>query len=418
MQLQYSLLYYHMNAYFVLFNNPYSRWAKASIQTFLDWHPDWKVEAFVVNTIHDKISGGIFNDERVNINFIELPYPRSMETEKLFCNSQRFCVFAKHAHKYDKIITSDVDCLFRKRLTEIEDELDKNELCMYINDESGHKDRAGASFLAYRPTERMMKFWDRYESILNAKRPFWWNDQISLYETYKEFEHELKAFIFPYEQYCFSGLDEEGLKKCELIQPRGSKDSGALSSYRNMVDNVLGRGLKMNVLILGSGVSGEMVKDLDLSNHYVIAINNAWRLTPFWTHHLFPDDFNGPFPTKLNQIQQKIDNTIYMKKNLTFGNLDWRGNSMIYNALYFALLFNTGVISTLGCDLYYPEKGKTHFYKGGTNDPMRFDPEYHELKFKQFMEVCDRKNIKYINHSGESRGLNPFPQEKFPYVLR
>jgi hypothetical protein len=407
-----------MNGYFVLFNNVYVKWARAAIQTFLDWHPDWKVEAFVVNTVHDKISGGVFNDERVNITFIETPYPRTLEKEKMFCNSKRFCVFAQHAKKYKKIVTTDVDILFTKRLTEIERELNKNELCMYVDHNATPKDKAGASFLAYRPTRRMMKFWERYEQILDSKRPFWWNDQISLYETYCEMQTELKAFLFPYEKYCFSGLDEAGLRKCEVIQPRGPKDSNALTAYRNMVDDILGTKVKMNVLVLGSGISGEAVKDIDLSNHYVLAINNAWRLTPFWTHHLFPDDFEGPFPTKLNQIQQKIDNTIYMKANLKWGGLEWRGNSMIYNALFFALNFEPDVIGTLGCDLYYPESGPTHFYEGGTNDPMRFHEDYHKERFKRFLETCEKKKIKCVNYSNESRGLNPFPHEKFPYVLR
>jgi len=411
-----SGLYYYMNAYFVLFNNPYLKWARASIQTFLDWHPDWEVEVFIVNTLHSKVSGGIFNDKRVHLNFIDKKF-LGLHGEKTYCNSERFIVFQEKAHLYDKIITSDVDCLFRKELTEIVDELDANELCMYINHEGSVKTRAGASFIAYRPTERMVKFWEKYQEILYAKHTNWWNDQICLYETYCEFQSELKVFLFPYEKYCFSGLDEAGLLACELIQPRGDKDSGALSSYRQMVDTVLRQKPKMNVLILGSGPSGRQVEDLDLSNHYVIAINHAWMLTPFWTHHIYPNDYIGEFPTKLNQIQQSIDNTIYMKENLQYSNLDFRGNSMIYNALYFALQLKPQAIGTLGCDLYYPESGETHFYKGGTNDPMRYAKDYHDERFKRFLEVCERKEIKCVNYSGEARGYNPFPQANFPYIV-
>lgn len=403
-----------MNAYFCLFNNPYTKWAKGAIQTFLNWHPDWEVECFVVNTVHDKISGGIFNDKRVHVHFIDKHF-LGFDKEKEFCNSQRFVVFQEHAHKYDKIITTDVDCLFKKTLTEIDTALDTNDICMYIDDEADQRCRAGASFLAYKPNKIMTEFWDRYQKILNGKNPFWYNDQIALYDTYKEFEDKLEAFLFPYEKYCFSGLDDEGLCNCEVIQPRGDKNSLALSSYRQMVDYVLSLKPAMNVLILGSGLSGRQVSKLDLSNHFVIAINNAWELTPNWTHHIYPDDFTRSFPTDYNQIQQTIDNTIYMKKNTQFGNLEFRGNSMIYNALYYAIILNPKVIGTLGCDLYYDDE-ETHFYKGGTKDPLRFQPDYHKLRFKRFLKLATMKGIECVNYSGETRGLNPFTQKTFPYV--
>ena len=104
-----------------------------------------------------------------------------------------------------------------------------------------------------------------------------------------------------------------------------------------------------------------------------------------------------------------------MKKNLKFGGLEWRGYSMLYNALYYALLLKPTVIGTLGCDLYYDGK-ESHFYKGGTNDPMRFTPEYHECRFHRFRKLCTNLKIQCVNYSGETRGLNPFPQKKFPFV--
>ena len=110
------------NGYFVLFNNPYIKWARAAIKSFLDWHPDWYVEAWVVNTLHDKISGEPFNDPRVNIHFIDQKF-LGFDKEKEFCNSKRFTIFAENMDGYDKIITTDVDCLFRKRLDEIEKQL-------------------------------------------------------------------------------------------------------------------------------------------------------------------------------------------------------------------------------------------------------------------------------------------------------
>ena len=48
----------------------------------------------------------------------------------------------------------------------------------------------------------------------------------------------------------------------------------------------------MKVLVLGSGPDAIEVKNWDISRFdAVVAINNAWRLRPDWTHLIHPEDF-------------------------------------------------------------------------------------------------------------------------------
>ena len=406
-----------MNAYCCMFNNKFVKYARAAITTFLRYHPKWHVEAFVVNTLNDKTKTGIFTDKRVHVTHIKKHF-RSFKNERHFCNSMRFVEYLKVFDKYNKIIATDIDILFKKELKEIDKQLNKNELCIYYNKDAPPKDRAGASFIAFKTTENVKNFFEYYGKILSTKRLDWWNDQKCLAESYEKHSKNMNVFLFPYEKYCFSSLSDETISQCEVIQPRGNKDSMALSRYRNMVDQVVSDMPQMDVLVLGSGPTGEMIKDFDLSNHYVIGINHSWMLTPFWTHLLYPDDYTGELPTKLNQFQKIVDNTIYMKHNLRYGNLQDRGDAMLFNSLYFSLQFKPKTIGCLGNDLYYPKKGKTHFYGKGNPDPLRHTEEYLIQKFERFRRIAKSQNIEVVNFSGEDRGINPYPQKMFPYQYK
>jgi hypothetical protein len=400
--------------FFCLFNNRFVQYAQGAVITFLQHHPDWEVEAFVVNTLPGRLSHGIWNDRRVHLNRINRNF-LGFDKERMFCNSMRFVEYMDKAKRYEKIICTDVDCLFKEPLTEIIDQLDNNDICLYYDANATPKDRAGASFLAFRPNSLIFEFFRRYESKLKSRKPCWWNDQICMAETYEEMRDQLRAFIFPYRKYCFSALDDKGIEECKVIQPRGPKDSPALSKYRDLLQEVLSARKKMDVIVVGSGPSGWAIKDWDLSEHYVIAINHAWQLTPFWTHLIHPDDYYGPFPESLNQIQQIVGSEKYLKDNLKFGNQEWRGNCMLYNALYYALHFHPNTIGTIGADLYYPADGPTHFYGNGTPDPMRFTAPVHQEWFRRFVVCSQQRRVsRLVNWSEEERGLNPFSHAKFP----
>ena len=61
-----------------------------------------------------------------------------------------------------------------------------------------------------------------------------------------------------------------------------------------------------NILILGSAPNALRVIDWDLDCFgSIVAINNAWRISPMWTHSIFPSDFPSekrPIPTQNHRI--------------------------------------------------------------------------------------------------------------------
>ena len=51
----------------------------------------------------------------------------------------------------------------------------------------------------------------------------------------------------------------------------------------------------MNVLIIGSAPNAIEARSLDLSFfNKIVSINNAWKITPFWTDSIFPDIQSTP----------------------------------------------------------------------------------------------------------------------------
>lgn len=399
-----------MNALFLCCNADYAEYAKGAIVSFRKHYPEWKVHIHMVNCKYLLTRDRFWSDPYIIVDAYDKTFAeKGMERE--YCNSRRFCAYARWLGLYEKIIATDCDILFKERLTEIEMALDSHDVCMYYNAGADPRNQAGASFLAFRGGSGANQFLSVYKKYLNAAGRNWYNDQICLSRARAELSGKVSFFDFPYEAYCFSGLDPEGMKGCHVIQPRGDKDSPVLQYYRNMLEAEL-RGSCDKIMVVGSGISAEKVKNWDLSGWHVLAINNAWQATDDWDELIYPNDFNK-LPQSIKPNQKLVTNETYMKANTAFGNQLVRGNTMLLQALYYALLKKPQVIGTIGCDLYYPPSGKTHFYGNGGLDPMRLGKDTLTEKLNRFVSHAKELNVELYNFSGEGRGLNPFPQKMF-----
>ena len=406
-----------MNALFITFNNDYIPYAKGAIKTFLRYHPGWMVHCLAVNCKYSIDRDSFFSNTAIKIhhhkeNFAE----HGMERE--YCNSRRFCHYLSWLEQYDKVITTDCDILFKENLSEIIQALDSHDMAMYYQDKEDIRNKAGASFIAFRNCLHSREFLSTYTKHLNSLSRNWWNDQICLAKAYEEISHKLTTFHINYEDYCYSGLDTAGIERCHVIQPRGDKKSDVLAYYRTLLDKeVSGKAGHDKILIIGSGLSAEKCKDWNLKGWHIIAINHAWQIRDDWDELIHPNDYVSPLPNKIKPNQHIVDCNTYMKTNLAFGVQDVRGNSMIFQALYYALGKLPRVIGTIGCDLYYPPGEKTHFYGKGTPDPLRLGEATLRERFERVKEIARKNNVELYNFSGESRGFNTLEQKIFEYSV-
>ena len=403
-----------MNALFLTFNSDYAEYAKGAIVSFRKHHPGWRVLVHAVNAKYLLTRDIFWQQPFITVDEYEHKFDDKGQ-EREYCNSRRFCAYLRHLDQYEKVIATDCDILFKEYLAEIIDALDKYEVCMYYDEAKEPRIRAGASFLGLRGGSAASAFLSVYKRNLMTKGRNWYNDQICLGEAYEELKGNASFFLFPYEAYCYSGLDVDGIAKCHVIQPRGDKNNPVLQYYRNLLEAEL-RGATERIMIVGSGISGEKVKKWDLKGWHTIVINNAWQLRNDWDELIHPNDFTN-LPKMVKPNQRIISNAIYMPANTAFGNQAERGNSMVFQALYYALLKRPRIIGTIGCDIYYPTTGKTHFYGSGTADPLRLGQGVLEDKFQRFLRNAKQLNVEVYNFSGETRGLNPFTQKMFQSII-
>jgi hypothetical protein len=97
----------------------------------------------------------------------------------------------------------------------------------------------------------------------------------------------------------------------------------------------------------------------------IVAINNAWRVRPDWTHLVHPEDFPEDRRPEEVSPEQKI--------------VDYRDYVPVQNALG---AIRPAVMGFIGCDMVYPAQGQTHFYGTGTADPLRVDISLRNLEAK------------------------------------
>lgn len=164
---------------------------------------------------------------------------------------------------------------------------------------------------------------------------------------------------------------------------------------------------KKKVLILGSGNSALDIKHIDTKGWHVLAINNAWQLNK-WDSLIYPTDFYKlPMGDDIKN-KQLIDFNEYIVTCGKYGLQKHRGDSMIFNAAYYAMSMSPGIIAFLGCDLYYPPGEQTHFYGKGNPDPLRLGIDNLLGFLYRLKEKARQNNIELYNLSKEEKSMLPF----------
>ena len=169
-----------------------------------------------------------------------------------------------------------------------------------------------------------------------------------------------------------------------------------------------------SVLIIGSGPNAVTAQKWNMADFdAVVAINNAWRVVPEWTHLIYPDDFGSDrMPPHLNATQTRVTSHDYVPAQNLFGGFVYAGGTMAFTAAYWALAtLRPSTISVIGCDMVYPSSGNTHFYGTGTADPLRDDISLRSLAAKsaRLMALAARENCAMLNLSSDPSVLT-FPR--------
>ena len=145
-----------------------------------------------------------------------------------------------------------------------------------------------------------------------------------------------------------------------------------------------------HVLIIGSGPNAVQASELETSFDAIVVINNAWRIRSDWTHLIFPYDFpEERWPQEIQSSQSVVTEQEFVPIQNDYGGFIYAGATMAFTAGYWVLgAFKPSHISFIGCDMYYPKRGKTHFYGKGTADPLREDISLMSLKAKSNRFFC------------------------------
>ncbi|MCF6445333.1 hypothetical protein [Nereida sp. MMG025] len=139
------------------------------------------------------------------------------------------------------------------------------------------------------------------------------------------------------------------------------------------------------ILILGSGPQAVQAAEWDVSAFdHIVAINNAWRVRPDWTHLIHPEDFpRDKRPQTLSPTQITVTAADYVPLQNAQGGFVYAGGTMAFTAGYWALAaLKPSVMAFFGCDMVYAPTGNTHFYGTGAADPLREDITLRSLEAK------------------------------------
>ena len=158
----------------------------------------------------------------------------------------------------------------------------------------------------------------------------------------------------------------------------------------------------MNILIIGSAPSAIIANEWDLGIFdKIVAINNAWKISPLWTNSIFPEDFpidKRPVPNSKQTVHSALE---YVQAQNHFGGFVYAGGTMAFTAAYWSLYtFAPSIIAYLGCDMIY-SGSKTHFYGKGNPDPLRNDKTLKNLRAKsaRFEAIAAQQKCTVLNLS-------------------
>lgn len=174
------------------------------------------------------------------------------------------------------------------------------------------------------------------------------------------------------------------------------------------------------VLILGSGPNAPEAADMPKDAFdAIVAINNAWRIRPDWTHAIYPEDFPPDRHPPRDWGGVHIIAKDFVPAQNRLGGFVYAGGTMAYTAAYWALdALRPRVMAFLGCDMVYPSSGATHFYGTGTADPLRDDITLQDLSAKsaRLEIIAARHGCACVNLSSDESRL-VFPRAR-PEALR
>ncbi len=143
----------------------------------------------------------------------------------------------------------------------------------------------------------------------------------------------------------------------------------------------------------------------------IVAINNAWRIRPDWTHAIYPWDFPPDRHPVAEPGQTLVTEDDFVPAQNAYGGFVYGGATMAYTAAYWVLhALRPRVIAVFGCDMQYPATGATHFYGTGSPDPLRADITLRSLEGKsaRLMALAARQGCAIVNLStGPSRLVFP-----------
>ena len=146
---------------------------------------------------------------------------------------------------------------------------------------------------------------------------------------------------------------------------------------------------------------------------HIIAINNAWRISPNWNEVIFPEDFPSSKRPKTGLQNKKLTSAdTYVKAQNSYGGFVYAGGTMAFTAGYYALhMYKPKIIAYIGCDMVYPSRGMTHFYGNGSADPLRNDVTLQSLEAKsnRLMIHAAKQGCSLVNLSKDKSRLT-FPR--------
>ncbi|MCC6608774.1 MAG: hypothetical protein IT515_03730 [Burkholderiales bacterium] len=169
------------------------------------------------------------------------------------------------------------------------------------------------------------------------------------------------------------------------------------------------------VLVIGSAPEAVRAREVDTRQvGSIVAINNAWRIRPDWTHLVHPADFPPERRPRPARGQRIVTHEDYVPANNRLGGVVYAGGTMVFSAAYWVLdTLRPGIIAFCGCDMIYDRHGEpSHFYGFGRADPLRPDPTLQSLEAKanRLAILAAREGCLCINLTGLPRSHLTFPQ--------
>jgi hypothetical protein len=180
-------------------------------------------------------------------------------------------------------------------------------------------------------------------------------------------------------------------------------------------ESAVGPLLTKIVLVIGSAPEAVRAREFDTRHiSQIVAINNAWRVRPDWTHLVHPEDFpeeRRPRPAPGQLIVTYED---YVPANNRFGGVVYAGGTMVFSAAYWVLdALKPDIMAFCGCDMIYDRRaGPSHFYGFGAADPLRADPTLQSLEAKanRLAILAAGRDCLCVNLSDLSQSRLTFPR--------